>query len=61
MLGRLAKTGTAVLLVEQLIEEALEAANRIYALAQSRVVSDAPTSAPNVAAQLEHAYLGGKD
>jgi branched-chain amino acid transport system ATP-binding protein len=60
VLGRLAKAGTAVLLVEQLIEKALAAANRVYALAQGRIVLEAPTSEPNIAAQLERAYLGGK-
>ena len=60
VLGRLAQAGTAVLLVEQLVEKALAAANRVYALAQGRVVFEAPTSAPNITAQLERAYLGGK-
>jgi branched-chain amino acid transport system ATP-binding protein len=58
VLGRLAKAGTSVLLVEQLIEKALAAANRVYALAQGRIVFEAPTNAPNIVAQLEHAYLG---
>ena len=35
-------------------------ANRIDQ-GQGRIVFEAPTSAPNIAAQLEHAYLGGKD
>ena len=43
-----------------LVEKALAAANRVYALAQGRVVFEAPTSAPNITAQLERAYLGGK-
>jgi branched-chain amino acid transport system ATP-binding protein len=59
VLGRLAQAGTAVLLVEQLVEKALAAANRVYALAQGRIVFEAPTSAPNITAQLERAYLGG--
>lgn len=61
VLGRLAKAGTAVLLVEQLIEKALATANRVYALAQGRIVFEAPTSEPNIATQLERAYLGGKE
>jgi branched-chain amino acid transport system ATP-binding protein len=60
VLGRLAKAGTSVLLVEQLIEKALAAANRVYALAQGRIVFEAPTNAPNIVAQLEHAYLGNR-
>jgi branched-chain amino acid transport system ATP-binding protein len=60
VLGRLAKSGTAVLLVEQLIEKALAAANRVYALAQGRIVFEAPTNQPNIVTQLEHAYLGGR-
>ena len=39
-----AKQGTAVLLVEQLIEKALAAADRVYALVQGNIVLEAPTS-----------------
>jgi branched-chain amino acid transport system ATP-binding protein len=55
---RLRDGGTAVLLVEQLIEKALRVANRVYALAQGHVVLDAPTTETDLPRRLEHAYLG---
>ncbi len=58
VLVRLRDAGTAVLLVEQLVEKSLEVADRVYALAQGRVVLDAAAQAPGLAARLEHAYLG---
>ena len=60
VVGRLAKAGTAVLLVEQLIEKALAAANRVYALAQGRIVLETATGTPDLVTQLERAYLGAK-
>ena len=50
--------GTAVLLVEQLVEKALAVADRAYALAQGRIVLEAAANEPGLAARLEHAYLG---
>jgi branched-chain amino acid transport system ATP-binding protein len=50
--------GTAVLLVEQLVEKALAVADRAYALAQGRIVLEAPAAEPGLANRLEHAYLG---
>jgi branched-chain amino acid transport system ATP-binding protein len=50
--------GTAVLLVEQLIEKALRLADRVYALAQGRVVMTAATTEPDLPHRLEHAYFG---
>ena len=58
VLARLRETGTAVLLVEQLVEKALAVADRVYALAQGRVVLAAPAQSPGLAARLERAYLG---
>ncbi len=58
VLARLRDAGTAVLLVEQLVEKSLAVADRVYALAQGRVVLDAPARAPGLAARLEQAYLG---
>ena len=55
---RLRDAGTAVLLVEQLIEKALRVANRVYALAQGRVVLEASTSEADLPRRLEVAYLG---
>jgi len=54
----LRETGTAILLVEQLIEKALALADRVFALARGRVVLEAATSEPNLPHRLEHAYFG---
>jgi ABC-type multidrug transport system ATPase subunit len=45
--------GTAVLLVEQLLEKALAAADRVYALVQGHIVLQAPTSEANLPQRLE--------
>ncbi len=58
VLARLRDAGTAVLLVEQLVEKSLAVADRVYALAQGRIVLNAPAQAPGLAARLERAYLG---
>jgi branched-chain amino acid transport system ATP-binding protein len=58
VIAQLRKQGTAVLLVEQLVEKALAAADRVYALAQGRIVLQAATSEPNLPQRLEHAYFG---
>ncbi|HEY4375197.1 MAG TPA: ABC transporter ATP-binding protein [Burkholderiales bacterium] len=58
VVGKLKANGTAVLLVEQLIEKALAAADRVYALAQGRIVLEAPTNEGNLPQRLEEAYFG---
>ncbi len=58
VLTRLRAAGTAVLLVEQLVEKALAVADRAYAMAQGRVVLEAAAAEPGLADRLEHAYLG---
>jgi branched-chain amino acid transport system ATP-binding protein len=60
VVARLRETGTAILLVEQLIEKALAVSNRVYALAQGRIVLEEATSVADLPAKLEHAYLGHK-
>ena len=60
VIARLRGDGTAVLLVEQLLEKALAAADRVYALVQGHIVLDARTGEPNLSQRLEHAYLGGE-
>jgi branched-chain amino acid transport system ATP-binding protein len=55
---QLRDNGTAILLVEQLIEKALGLADRVYALAQGRVVMEALTTEPDLPNKLEHAYFG---
>jgi branched-chain amino acid transport system ATP-binding protein len=54
---RLREAGTAVLLVEQLIEKALALANRVYALARGSIVLEASTEEADLPRRLEHAYL----
>jgi branched-chain amino acid transport system ATP-binding protein len=54
---RLRETGTAVLLVEQLIEKALALADRVYALARGTIVLEANTGEADLPARLERAYF----
>ena len=54
---RLRETGTAVLLVEQLIEKALALADRVYALARGSIVLEADTSEADLPNRLERAYF----
>ena len=56
---RLREGGTAVLLVEQLIEKALALADRVYALARGSIVLEAATSEADLPHRLERAYFGG--
>ena len=58
VVGRLRAAGTAVLLVEQLVEKALAASDRVYAMAQGRVVLEAQAGEPDLARRLERAYFG---
>jgi branched-chain amino acid transport system ATP-binding protein len=54
---KLRETGTAVLLVEQLIEKALALADRVYALARGSIVLEASTAEADLPQRLEHAYF----
>ena len=56
--ARLKDAGTAVLLVEQLIEKALAIADRVYALVRGTIVLEAPGNAPDLPRRLEEAYFG---
>ncbi|HEU0060224.1 MAG TPA: ABC transporter ATP-binding protein, partial [Hyphomicrobiaceae bacterium] len=56
--GRLRDAGTAVLLVEQLIEKALRIADRVYALVRGSIVLEAAGNEPDLPARLEAAYFG---
>ena len=58
---RLRETGTAVLLVEQLIEKALALADRVYALARGSIVLEAKTDEADLPGRLEHAYFATAD
>ncbi len=53
----LRETGTAVLLVEQLIEKALALADRVYVLARGSIVLEALTDDADLPLRLENAYL----
>jgi branched-chain amino acid transport system ATP-binding protein len=56
--AQLRAAGTAILLVEQLIEKALRLADRVYALARGAIVLEAKTDEPDLPNRLEHAYFG---
>lgn len=58
VVAKLQQTGTAILLVEQLIEKALAVADRVYALAQGKVVLEASTDEADLPRRLERAYFG---
>jgi branched-chain amino acid transport system ATP-binding protein len=60
VIARLRGDGTAVLLVEQLLEKALAVADRVYALVQGHIVLEATTGEPDLPHRLERAYLGGE-
>ncbi|MBL6457705.1 ABC transporter ATP-binding protein [Belnapia sp. T6] len=54
----LKERGTAVLLVEQLIEKALAVSDRVYALAQGHLVLEAGAGEADLPHRLERAYFG---
>jgi branched-chain amino acid transport system ATP-binding protein len=56
--AQLREGGTAVLLVEQLIDKALRLADRVYALARGSIVLEARTDEDDLPNRLEHAYFG---
>lgn len=58
VVSSLRDTGTAILLVEQLIEKVLAIADRVYAVSQGSVVLEAQASEPNLPHRLERAYFG---
>jgi branched-chain amino acid transport system ATP-binding protein len=58
VVGELRRKGTAVLLVEQLVEKALATADRVYALARGRIVLEEPTTAADLSRKIEAAYFG---
>jgi branched-chain amino acid transport system ATP-binding protein len=58
VIDRLRKQGTAVLLVEQLLEKALRCADRVYALVQGHIVLQASTNEGDLPHRLERAYFG---
>jgi len=55
---KLREAGTAILLVEQLIEKALATADRVYALARGTIVLEAYTDEADLPNRLEQAYFG---
>ena len=61
VIRQLRTQGTAVVLVEQLLEKALATADRVYALVQGHVVLEAPTSESDLPRRLEQAYFGHQE
>ena len=59
VLDVLRRNGTAVLLVEQLIDKAVALADRVCAVARGRVVLQAAAGEPGLHGRLERAYMGG--
>lgn len=59
--AQLRATGTAVLLVEQLIEKSLAVADRVYALTRGSVTLEASAKEPGLPERLERMYFGQKD
>jgi len=57
VIRKLRESGTAVLLVEQLIDKALALADRVYALARGSIVLEAGTKEADLHHRLEHAYF----
>jgi branched-chain amino acid transport system ATP-binding protein len=57
VVSKLRESGTAVLLVEQLIEKALALADRVYALARGSIVLEAGTGEADLPHRLERAYF----
>jgi branched-chain amino acid transport system ATP-binding protein len=58
VVSELRGAGTAVLLVEQLIDKALAVSDRVYAMSQGRVVLEAAADEPGLHQRLERAYFG---
>jgi branched-chain amino acid transport system ATP-binding protein len=58
VVAKLRAGGTAVLLVEQLVEKALAASDRVYALAQGQIVLQADARGADLPHRLERAYFG---
>jgi branched-chain amino acid transport system ATP-binding protein len=58
VVARLSAEGTAVLLVEQLIDKALAVADRVYALSQGMIVLEERAGAETLKDRLEQAYFG---
>jgi branched-chain amino acid transport system ATP-binding protein len=59
--AQLRAAGTAILLVEQLIEKSLAVADRVYALTRGTVMLEAPAKEPGLPARLERIYFGQQD
>jgi branched-chain amino acid transport system ATP-binding protein len=58
VIRQLRNSGTAILLVEQLVEKSLAAADRVYAMSQGKIVLEAATFEDNLPDRLEQAYFG---
>ncbi len=61
VIGELKQQGTAILLVEQLVEKAISRSDRVYAITRGRIVLEAAAATPDLPRRLEHAYFGHTD
>ncbi|ORE90902.1 ABC transporter ATP-binding protein [Acuticoccus yangtzensis] len=59
VVSELKAAGTAVLLVEQLVDKAVSVSDRIYALAQGHMVVETSADTSDLHHRLEAAYFGG--
>jgi branched-chain amino acid transport system ATP-binding protein len=59
VIRRIRAQGTAILMVEQNVRQALVLADRAYVLETGRIVIDGPASELAQDARVQHAYLGG--
>jgi branched-chain amino acid transport system ATP-binding protein len=58
VVAKLRDAGTAVLLVEQLVEKSLAFADRVYAMARGKIVLEASTNESGLPRRLEDVYFG---
>jgi branched-chain amino acid transport system ATP-binding protein len=56
--SQLRESGTAILLVEQLIEKSLAVADRAYAMVGGTIVLEASSDEPDLPQRLERIYFG---
>nr|WP_314073947.1 ABC transporter ATP-binding protein [uncultured Roseococcus sp.] len=58
VVASLRRNGTAILLVEQLVEKSLAVSDRVYAMVQGKIALEAQAQEPDLHARLERTYFG---
>nr|WP_249681187.1 ABC transporter ATP-binding protein [Roseococcus pinisoli] len=58
VVASLRRKGTAILLVEQLVEKSLAVSDRVYAMVQGKIALEAQAQEPDLHARLERTYFG---